>query len=148
MDPRPTTRTRRRLRSLVLTGLLAGTALAVAPGPASAGITGCSLSALKPGGSGTTAFGRFSLSCIWAAPFEYQVALWERDEGPDQKLSQTAWTAANFAPDTFSYAGKGTAVRCQTETGKEELYTKVRIRLGGDTTAWKTSAVLSTRTCQ
>jgi hypothetical protein len=140
-----------RIRSLILVGLLASTTLVVTPGPASAGIPGCSLSALKPGGSGTTARARFKITCFVAAPFQYQVALWERDDGPDQKLSQTAWTTA-VIPDTFTYAGKGPLVSCQTEAGKEELYTKVRARVGApgayETTPWKTSAAVTTRTCQ
>jgi hypothetical protein len=143
--------TRRRrglLRTLLLTGTLAGSSVLASAAPVSAGIDGCILTANKPGTSGLKAFGKFSFGCfIGNLPFQYQVALFEKDSGPDTRLSLTGWKDAT-TPPTGSYAGKGPKVLCNTESGNEELYTKVRVKVGDETSAWDKSAALTNKSCQ
>jgi hypothetical protein len=136
------------VRTLLLTGVLAGSSLVASAAPVSAGISGCILSANKPGTSGLKAFGKFSFGCyVGSLPFKYQVGLYEKDSGPDTKLSLTGWLDAT-TPPSGSYNGKGPKVACNTEAGNEELYTKVRTRVGSETSAWKKSADLTTKSCQ
>ncbi len=152
MEPPMRARLPRRLAVIATAGALAASALIVAP---VAPVTGqtfiCSPLAVKPGGMGTKAFGRIRVECIADnVPFEYQIQLWERDNGPDQRLSSTGWRSA-VASKNAPFVASGPSVKCQTEAGKEELYTRIRYRYGGPSEQpwpWMSSAAVTGRTCQ
>jgi hypothetical protein len=144
-------RTRRRLVALAsTTALLATAGLAHTAVPARADVFICTPAAKPPGGSGTKAHGKWYVECI--APgveFEIQVQLWERDAGRDQRLSNSGWISAVSGADGIT-RGKGANVNCNTEAGKEELYSRIRYRYGGpdeDPWPWMESTVVTGRTC-
>jgi hypothetical protein len=82
--------------------------------------------------------------------FEIQFQLWERDAGADQRLSTSAWVSRTSGADGLA-SGKGPNVSCNTEPGKEELYSRVRLRYGGPGETplpWMESSDVTNRTCQ
>lgn len=148
----------RLVRTLLLAATLTGTSVFVSPiasaaGPDARGVPGCGLTPKKPGMNvaGTKAQGRFTFFCIVGnLPFEYKIAVWEQDAGADQSLSVTGWLPGTLN-SSGTYNGLGPRVLCNTEGGNEELYTRVRVRVGGasgESSVWESSGTLTTRTCQ
>jgi hypothetical protein len=55
----PVSAKRGAVRVALLAGALVGATVATTPAPVAAGVTGFSLTAQKPGGTGLTAFGKY-----------------------------------------------------------------------------------------
>ena len=140
-------------RALAIATAVVASALAAGGAPATAGIDGCILSADKPGGSGTKAFGRFDFHCVLVAgvPLQYQVAVWERDAGPDPT---PVCHGLDRCPDgQLRRLCRQRPIGALSDGGgRRRARDAVRTRIGSPpdhyATPWKSSSVLTTRTCQ